>query len=249
MNDTSLWTEFASGRAAARASLLEAHLGLVHHVARQVAARLNGEVELDELISAGTLGLMQALAHFDTARGLSFSTFAVPRIRGAILDELRRQDHVPRSIRRKTRDITSAKESLGRALGRAPSDGETARLLGVPDRTLRQWQVDIEGGVRITLDRTAPNNDSHHGCPSDVLADSAIEIDDVLTRQQEVGHLQAAIMQLKEQERTVLALHYFEELKLQAIADVLGLSACRISQIRSAALRKLRLQLSSLRAA
>src|SRR5215475_13374883 len=97
------WKAFANGDLAARDALLTENLSLVHHVARQLERKLSNELDHDELVSAGTLGLMAAMSSFDPERGLAFSTFAVPRIRGAILDELRRQDHVPRSVRRKTR--------------------------------------------------------------------------------------------------------------------------------------------------
>src|ERR671937_890292 len=97
---------------AERDALLNQHLGLVHHVARQLANRLSTAAELDELVSAGTLGLIQAVESFDKHRGLSFSTYAVPRIRGAILDELRKQDHVPRNVRRRSRDVIRARDAL-----------------------------------------------------------------------------------------------------------------------------------------
>ena len=118
--DHALWERFTAGDIAARDRLLTEHLGLVHHVARQMSRTLAVKADFDELVSAGSMGLMAALDSFDASRGLAFSTFAAPRIRGAILDELRRQDHVPRSIRRKTREIHAARESLMRALGRAP---------------------------------------------------------------------------------------------------------------------------------
>jgi RNA polymerase sigma factor for flagellar operon FliA len=99
------------------------------------------------------MGLMAALDSFDASRGLAFSTFAAPRIRGAILDELRRQDHVPRSIRRKTREIHAARETLMRALGRAPEDTEVAGHLGIDVQTLWRWQGEVEGAHHVPLDR------------------------------------------------------------------------------------------------
>src|SRR5919201_2328006 len=120
--DASLWQALANGDQSARERLLSLHLSLVHHVARQVSRSLAANFDFDELVSAGTIGLMSALDSFDISRGLAFSTFAVPRIRGAILDDLRRQDHAPRSIRRKTRAISAAREALTLALGRAPED-------------------------------------------------------------------------------------------------------------------------------
>src|SRR6187397_748868 len=116
----------AVGDYSARDALLLEHLNLVHHVARQLSKSLAVDADFDELVSAGTIGLMTAVKSFDARRGLAFSTFAVPRIRGSILDELRRQDHVPRSVRRKARDISRTRELLMRALGRMPEDSEMA---------------------------------------------------------------------------------------------------------------------------
>src|SRR5438128_461453 len=115
---------------AERDALLTQHLGLVHHVARQLANHLSTAAELDELVSAGTLGLIQAVDSFDRNRGLSFSTYAVPRIRGAILDELRKQDHVPRNVRRRSRDVSRAREVLAGVLRRPPTVDEMSRQLG-----------------------------------------------------------------------------------------------------------------------
>src|ERR671936_122499 len=145
--DASLWQALASGDHSARERLLTAHLSLVHHVARQVSRSLAANFDFDELVSAGTIGLMSALDSFDVSRGLAFSTYAVPRIRGAILDELRRQDHVPRSVRRKTRHIARARARLASTLDRAPGDRDTARHLGIDLETLWRWQADAEGAV------------------------------------------------------------------------------------------------------
>src|SRR6476661_3702678 len=122
----SLWAQTASGDDAARDAILRENLSLVHHVARQLSRSLAVEADFDELVSAGTIGLMTAVKAFDARRGLAFSTFAVPRIRGSILDELRRQDHVPRSVRRKARDISGARNALAAQLCRAPEDMEVA---------------------------------------------------------------------------------------------------------------------------
>ena len=121
-----LWQSYRAGNESARTMLLEEHLGLVHHVAHQISRTIGARADFDELVSAGTIGLMAALEGFDLSRGLTFSTFAAPRIRGAILDELRKQDHVPRSIRRKTRDLSAGREAFQRTNGRAPDDRELA---------------------------------------------------------------------------------------------------------------------------
>lgn len=233
-----------------REALLNEHLGLVHHVARQIARHVQAEMELDELVSAGTMGLIQALAAFEAARGHSFSTFAVPRIRGAILDELRRQDRVPRSVRRKSRDIARARAELQREYGRAATAREVAFQLGVTEDVLRKWERDLEITVHLPLDSIGEGDAGGAPLPGELLAESgAPTVEDRLTLEQETLQLHAAMQELKPQERNVLALHYYEGLKLQEIAEVLGLSACRISQIRTGALARLRERLSRLRAA
>jgi RNA polymerase sigma factor for flagellar operon FliA len=245
----SLWTRYALGDSAARDALLAEHLNLVHHVARQLARTLAARADFDELVSAGTIGLMDALEHFDASRGLAFSTFAVPRIRGSILDELRRLDHVPRSIRRKTRDIGGAREALTSSLGRTPDDRELAGRLGVDLTTLWRWQSDVEGAVHLPIDRASGEREEPAPSPLETLADASSEaIEDRITRSQEVAVLRDAILRLKDQERIVLSLYYFEELKLHEIATILELTESRVSQIRTKALLRLRTDMSALRA-
>lgn len=244
-----LWTECAEGSLVARDILIKEHLSLVHHVAQQLARNLAADADMDELVSAGTMGLMSALEHFDASRGLAFSTFAVPRIRGSILDELRRQDHVPRSVRKKARDIGQAREALMRRLGRTPEDRELALHLGVDAQTLWRWQADVETAVQVPLDRSSTDRDGQPGGSAWELlaADDDDTVEDRMTREQEVVLLREAILSLKDQERTVLTLYYFEELKLAEIAEVLGLTESRVSQIRSKALLRLRESLGRVR--
>ncbi|MBL0173479.1 MAG: FliA/WhiG family RNA polymerase sigma factor [Gemmatimonadaceae bacterium] len=247
MNPT-LWQSYHSGSDTARDRLLQEHLGLVHHVARQVSRTLAVRIDFDELVSAGTMGLMAALESFDATRGLAFSTYAAPRIRGAILDELRKQDHVPRSIRRKTREISAAREVWMREHGRAPEDRELAAQLNVDMETLWRWQADVEGAHHIPLDRSPGERENNTPSQAEMLPSSEeSEVEEQLTHAQEVVHLKDAILRLKEQERIVLSLYYFEELKLHEIAKVLELTESRVSQIRSKALSKLRVDLKPLR--
>ncbi len=243
-----LWEAYRAGDDAARDRLLTEHLGLVHHVARQIARTLAARADFDELVSAGTIGLMTALEGFDPTRGLAFSTFAAPRIRGAILDELRKQDHVPRSVRRKTREINAAREAFTREHKRQPSLKELAAAMNVDLATLWRWQSDVEGANQVPLERTPGEREHGAPAPAETLPGSdGHEVDAALTHEQEVLHLRDAILRLKEQERVVLSLYYFEELKLHEIAKVLELTESRVSQIRTKALGKLRLDLKPLR--
>lgn len=246
MDSQTRWAAFAAGDVDARDALLRDNLSLVHHVARQLARGLAAEADIDELVSAGTVGLMSALSAFDAGRGLAFSTFAVPRIRGAILDELRRQDHVPRSVRRKTRSISTARETLTRSLGRSPEVSEVAHALGVDAPTLWRWLADVEGAVHIPLDRGAADRDSTIPSPAELLGSEDERADERLSREEDVAMLREALLELNDQERTVLSLYYFEELKAREIAEVMGVSESRISQIRSRALSQLREALAPL---
>jgi len=235
--------------AEARQQLLGEHLGLVYHVARQLCRAKQMDVELDELVSAGTIGLIEAFNNFDPSRGLAFSTFAAPRIRGAMLDELRRQDHVPRSVRRRARELNSATEQLTRELGKAPDQQQIASRMGIDLPTLFRWQSEGDNSRFIPLERTAEGASSGSRIPMEhLVASTDLEIEDRITMGQEVAKLRDALMALPEQERNVLTLYYFEELKLHEIAALLHVSESRVSQIRAKAIGRLRKGLASLRA-
>jgi RNA polymerase sigma factor for flagellar operon FliA len=249
MSSEALWQAYTNGDTDARDALLREHLSLVHHVARQLSRTLASTAEFDELVSSGTIGLMSALESFELSRGLAFSTFAVPRIRGAILDELRRQDHVPRSVRRKAREVTHAREEVMRVNGGAASDADVAGRLGVDLVTLWQWQADTECAVHMSLDRPLHDDEGDRGSWIDALSqDDEQTIDEAIAREQEIEFLQAALAGLRAQERTVLTLYYFEELKLHEIAAMLGVTESRVSQVRTKALSRLREELAGLRA-
>ena len=248
MNHPSRWAACAAGNVVARDALLQDNLSLVHYVAKQLSRSMSADADPDEMVNIGTLGLMSALESFDESRGLAFSTYAVPRIRGAILDELRRQDHVPRSIRRKTRDIAQARETLMRALGRTPRDGEVARHLGIDVETLWRWQADMERTVQVSLSTSEGDRDESGPSPIEFLRVTAESADERLQQEESVAALRGAILQLKDQQRTVLSLYYFEELNAREIADVLGISESRVSQIRSKALSQLRCIMRPMRA-
>jgi RNA polymerase sigma factor FliA len=229
-----------------RDALLRDNLSLVHHVARKLARSLADDADVDELVSAGTMGLMSAAESFDASRGLAFSTFAVPRIRGAILDELRRQDHVPRSVRRKTRSIAHAREALMRTLGRAPSSDELADALGVDRDTLFRWTADVESAVQLPIDGDARAARDERHSRAELLGDDAELVDERLAREGDVAVLHEAMLALDDQERTVLALYYFEDLRSREIGDLLGVSESRVSQVRARALARLRAALTPL---
>lgn len=243
MTEHALWKAYAAGDETARERLLAEHMNLVYHLAHQMYRRLAGELELDELISAGTIGLVDALERFEPARGFAFSTYAVPRVRGAMLDEVRRLDSLPSSVRRRVRMLGVGNAALANRLGRAPRSSETAAHLGVDTAALWRWQTEAEAGVYVGLDAAS-------GLPvADALTSSdASDVEERLTLDQEIAILRDALRNLTTQERTVLTLSYFEELTLKEIAQVLEVTESRISQIRTKALAKLREELAPLRA-
>jgi RNA polymerase sigma factor for flagellar operon FliA len=244
-----LWTRYrSSGDGAARAQLLDRYLGLVHHVAREVGARTPA-VELAELVSAGTIGLVRALDSFDLSRGLAFSTYAVRRIRGAILDDLRSRDWVPRSVRAKSRKLLAATSELQATLGRAPEPREVAEALQLDLETYWRWRAAVDGCVMVSFDGAAMTGERNALSLEETIDDPDAplpgqEIDRVET----VEGVKRAIASLPEKERTVLSLYYYEELNLRQIAEILHVTESRISQIRTQALRRMRDRLTETRA-
>ena len=239
-----LWTRYRSqGDPDARAQLLTRHLGLVHHVAREVSRRIP-TVELGELVSAGALGLMKALDSFDLSRGLAFSTYAVLRIRGAILDDLRSRDSTPRSVRVKRRRIDSVAATLEGELGRAPSAKEVADRLEIDMATYWKWK-DAVGSYaeaetpRPVKGRRMSRDAENHADPSATSAPQR------LVESEHVTQLQQLISRLPDQQRRVLALYYYEELNLRQVGEILQVSESRISQIRSQALKRLKAEVSA----
>lgn len=250
MPDTNRWTAAAQGNLAARNTLLEEHLNLVHFVVRKLARSLSIDVDPEEMISVGALGLMRALESFDATRGLAFSTYAVPRIRGAILDEMRRQDVVPRSVRRKRRELSRAREALMRMHSRSPRDSEVADHIGIDVETMWRWQCDIERSQQVSLNARESDGDITDGAVSPIryLQSPDEQPDESVERMERLALMREAIGGLKEQQRVVLSLHYFEEQTSREIATVLGISESRVSQIRTKALMNLRAVMSPLRA-
>jgi len=241
-----LWDTYrADGCQKARAQLLDRYLGLVHHVAREIASRAS-QMELDDLVSAGTLGLVKALDSFDRSRGLAFSTYAVRRIRGAILDDLRSRDWIPRSVRVKGRKAAAAIAELERSLGRMPEPREVAATLGIELTVYFQWRAQIDGGVMVSFDASADLGRRQTVALEETILDpDALLPGQELEADESVAQLRAMIGSLPERERTVLALYYYEEMNLRQIAEVLHVTESRVSQIRTQALRRLRERLTA----
>lgn len=247
--ESTMWQDYWTTRdESLREALLERHLGLVHHVALGILRKAPPNAELDDLVSAGTIGLLEAVDNFEPAYGLAFSTFAQPRIRGAILDDLRRRDHVSRSQRKRMRDIGQARERLASELGRDPDSRELAGALDVPVDTYWKWDRTLQRAAKISLDQPIDGAEGRDMRPMEVVADDEAEMpDEMVARTEEVEILRDRILELPKREREVLSLYYFEELKLREIADISGVTESRISQIRSQAVKRLRKSMAGLR--
>jgi RNA polymerase sigma factor FliA len=229
-----IWAEYrATGDAGLRNRLVLQYAPLVKYVAGRLRTRMPDSVDPDDLVSDGVLGLMDAIERFEPARGLSFQTFAVPRIRGAIIDGMRSMDFVPRSVRDKLRAVQRAQVLLEERLGRLPEDTEVAREVGIPVQQLRD------------LSRQA--NSNHASLDDFDLAD---ELSSAADHQVEQGDVNASLMrvvdQLAERDQVIIALYYFEGLTLAEIGQVLGVTESRVSQVHRRATTTLREKLLAL---
>lgn len=247
--EQALWERFRTdGDVEARDRLVDRHLPLVHHVARRLERTTGFDVEYEDLVSAGSIGLLEAMASYDTSRGLAFSTHAAPRIRGAILDDRRRRDPLSRGVRRQEREIRRSERTLEATLGREPREHETARAMGVTSETLGGWRLDSEKAHALSLDQPMDDGEGEGLAAGDVVADESGEaIEERIVREDEARLVRDAILALPEQDRVVLSLYHFEELKLKEIAEVLGVTESRVSQIRTRALGRLREELADYR--
>lgn len=220
--------------------LVHDNLGLVYHAARKLDRAAGPGPTRGDLISAGVQGLIQAAQSFDPTRGHAFSTLAVPRIKGAMLDELRRWDQTPRSVRRKERDMKSVEAELQTRLGRRPSLAEVADELGIAVEELHGWHLDLNRHVSESLDSRGARGDDRSRRIAERVPDEAPDAMELLGREEAVAVLGECLRQLPERDGKVLALYYYEGLRLREIAQLLGVTESRISQIRHGALKALR---------
>ena len=240
-----LWDEFkATGSTEIRERLILHYAPLVKYVASRVATGLPASVEQADLVSYGMFGLIDALQKFEPARGNKFETYAIPRIKGAIIDELRAMDWVPRSVRFKAREIEKAYADLESMLKRAPSEREVAERLGVSMSELHDVINQISFVSVLALDEllAVGSDRGEHVSLMDTLADRSVDPTTGLEGQETRGLLAAAINSLSEREKIVVTLYYFEGLTLAEIGEILGVTESRVCQIHTKAVGQLRLQ-------
>lgn len=225
-----------------RQKLLNAYLPLVRNVAARMAMGFPRSVELSDLVNTGVIGLIEAFGNFDPLRGVKFETYAVPRIRGAILDELRALDWVPRSTRARSREIDRATSHLENRLGRPPEVHELAKQMKITEKELHHALDDVSSTSILSLDEIIyPEDDNRQVSRIETLHDGAVmSILGDIERGELRTFLVVAMDRLTAQEKLVIALYYFEELTLKEIGEVMTISESRVSQIHTRAVSKLR---------
>jgi RNA polymerase sigma factor FliA len=231
---------YASVQSVGTDSLIREHAPLVKRIAHHLLNRLPDSVQVDDLIQAGMLGLLEAIKNFDASQGASFETYAGIRIKGAMLDEVRRSDWTPRSVHKNSRMISEAIQAIESKTQSEAKDAEIARHLGLAVDEYNRMLQDSTSCRLFSVDELADNEDRHFDVPGG-------EDDEPLTGLVRDGFQQAlasAIMHLPERERLVISLYYDDELNLREIGEVLNISESRVSQICTQAVLRLRSRLS-----
>lgn len=226
----------------ARNKLVMEHVGLVKAMASRLANRLPSQVEVSELISVGVLGLIDAAGRFKPSLGVPFDAFARRRIQGAMLDSLRELDWAPRALRKMRRDVDAAIASLRSSLKREPESAEIAAALGVAEPDYDKMLDQLRSADLATIRQATDDGDGVSVL--EIAVDLAEGPHARLERQELREYLAAAIVQLPDRERRILALYYEEELTLAEIGEVIGVGESRVSQLRTQAIARLRSILS-----
>ena len=222
--------------------LMEHYRDLVKYCAERLHNKLPDKVELDDLISAGIFGLMDAIDAFDMSRGVKFETYCVPRIRGAMLDELRNMDWVPRLVRSKASKLNEALKSLEAKLGRQPNENELAEHMQISVGELEKLLMDANAVNLISLNKKWYETDSYKDVREiDILEDKKGE--DPTKRIQKSDLMRLVTKGLNRNERLIIILYYYEELTMKEIGATLDLSESRVSQMHSAIVQRLQNQL------
>jgi RNA polymerase sigma factor for flagellar operon FliA len=242
-----LWKDFKeTGSKVAKDKLLLEYAPLVKYIAQRIAINLPASVDRDDLVSSGILGLVKAVETFEPERGFKFETYAGHKIRGAILDDLRAMDWVPRSVRQKARDLQRVYAKLENELGRMPYDDEVCKELNISMKEFEEILSEVTPATIVSLEEAMPDRetDSKELRIIDTIEDPGSE-----NPLKELGFnevkdiLKEAIAGLPEKEKLVIALYHYEELTLKEIGVVLDISESRVSQIHSKVILKLRSKL------
>ena len=249
-SEDELWIEYKKTRSTSiRELFIVKYAPLVKYVAGKVAIGMPGNVEFDDLVGYGVFGLLDAIDKYDPEKNVKFNTYAVTRIRGAIFDELRSIDWVPRSVRQQSREVEEVIADLEARLGRAATDVEIARELGMTVDEFHQVLLKISGTSVISLtDLRFGSEDAEQVSVADTIEAPVSLNPDVIVEREEMRRIIVnAINELSDREKKVLIMYYYEDMTLREIGRVLQVTESRVSQIHTGANAKLKAKLTNIR--
>jgi RNA polymerase sigma factor for flagellar operon FliA len=245
-----LWLQYRQNRdPKIRELFIKQYAPLVKYVAGKVAVGMPHNVEFDDLVEFGVFGLLDAIEKFDPDKNVKFKTYAVTRIRGAIFDELRSIDWVPRSVRQHAREIEDAISSLEAQLGRTATDQEVANSLGMNENEYLKTMMKISGTSILSLDDVWFSGDENDKVSIGDSIESPSNLNpDVIVEKDEIRRvIVEAINELPDKEKKILVLYYYEDLTLKEIGEVLEVTESRVSQLHTKAILRLRAKLTNIR--
>lgn len=250
LEEEDLWIQYKeNGDIKIRDYFVELYSPLVKYVAGRIAMNMPSSIEFDDLVGYGIFGLFDAIEKFEPKKNVKFKTYAVLRIRGAIFDELRAMDWVPRTVRQQSKLVNDAIATKEAELGRAVSDGEIADYLGMSPDKLRKTMMNISGTTILSINEMwYTGDDTDSVSISDTLeAPEALNPDHDVEREEAKRVLKEAIKELPENAQQVLAMYYFEDLTLKEIGKVMKVTESRISQLHSKSIVQLRAKLTNIK--
>lgn len=247
LDEKQLWLEYKrSGNLKIREQLVVKYIPLVKYVVGKMITNLPKNVEYEDLVEYGIIGLLDAVEKFDVNKEITFKTYAVTRVRGSIYDELRSQDWVPRSVRKMVKDVERAYVELEAVLKRVPTEEEVAKHLDLPLKKLEELYAKVDLGNMSSLDDVVYDGTDSTTTVANVVEDKkVVSAQTSLEREELRTALIERLEELNENERLVITLYYYEKLTLKEIGKVLEISESRVSQIHSKAILKLRSKLMS----
>jgi RNA polymerase sigma factor FliA len=242
IDEKNLWVRWKDmGDVQAREELVLRYMKIVKFVAGRMAIHVPSSVELDDLISWGVLGLLDAIEKFDNKQDIKFSTYATIRVRGAILDQIRSLDWAPRSLRAMARKVGAARDKLRHEQGCEPSNEDIAEEMGATEDQVEDTMAQLQVAHVLSLDDYLPSDEEGGTRKLDLIgADNQDSADEAMQKQERRDRIVEAILQLTEQQQKVLHLYYYEELTLKEVGAVLDVTESRVCQIHGAALKTLR---------
>ncbi|MDR2741562.1 MAG: RNA polymerase sigma factor WhiG [Treponema sp.] len=245
-----LWVEYRQNKdPKIREAFIKQYAPLVKYVAGKVAVGMPHNVEFDDLVGFGVFGLIDAIDRFDPEKNVKFKTYAVPRIKGAIFDELRSIDWVPRSVRQKTKEVEEVMGALEAQLGRSATDQEIARALGMDENEFLKTMMRISATSILSLNDVWFSGDENDKVSiGDSIESPASLNPDVIVEKDEIRQIIInSINELPDKEKKILVLYYYEDLTLKEIGQVMGITESRVSQLHTKAILRLRSRLTNVR--